>query len=93
MTPAHAFANDPSLVLEGVLDSVSPDLVSDSNPNMPPHYLGRVRVTPAGLKKLGTRELQPGMPAQVTIKTGERTMMQYLLKPLLMRVSSSMKES
>lgn len=89
----HAFANDPSLVLEGVLDSISPDLVFDSNPNMPPHYLGRVRVTPAGLKKLGSRELQPGMPAQVTIKTGERTMMQYLLKPLLMRLSSSMKES
>ncbi len=89
----HAFASDPSLVLEGVLDSVSPDLVFDSNPNMPPHYLGRVRVTPAGLKKLGSRELQPGMPAQVTIKTGERTMVKYLLKPLLMRLSSSMKES
>ena len=89
----HAFANDPSLVLEGVLASVSPDLVFDTNPNLPPHYLGRVRVTPAGLKKLGSRSLQPGMPAQVTIKTGERTMMQYLLKPLLMRLSSSMKES
>lgn len=88
----HVFANDPSLVLEGVLDSVSPDVVNDSNPNNPPHYLGRVSVTPEGLKKLGNRVLQPGMPAQITIKTGERTLVQYLLKPLLMRVSSSMKE-
>lgn len=88
----HVFANDPSLVLEGVLDSVSADLVNDSNPNMPPHYLGRVRVTPEGLKKLGNRVLQPGMPAQIVIKTGERTLVQYLLKPLVMRVSSSMKE-
>lgn len=88
----HVFANDPSLVLEGVLDSVSPDVVNDSNPNMPPHYLGRVSVTPEGLKKLGNRVLQPGMPAQIMIKTGERTLVQYLLKPLLMRVSSSMKE-
>jgi protease secretion system membrane fusion protein len=88
----HVFANDPSLVLEGVLESVSADLVTDSNPNIPPHYLGRVRVTPEGLKKLGNRVLQPGMPAQIVIKTGERTLVQYLLKPLVMRVSSSMKE-
>lgn len=88
----HAFANDPSLVLEGVLESVSPDLIFESNPNIPPHYLGRVRVTAKGLKRLGSRELQPGMPAQVMIKTGERTLVQYLLKPLLMRLSASMKE-
>ena len=89
----HAFADDPSLVVEGILESVSPDLVFDSNPNFPPHYLGRVRVSPEGLKRLGSRTLQPGMPAQVTIKTGERTLVQYLLKPLLMRLSASMKEN
>lgn len=89
----HAFANDPSLVLEGELESVSPDLVFEANPNLPPHYLGRVRVTPEGLKKLGSRVLQPGMPAQIMIKTGERTLVQYLLKPLVMRVSASMKEN
>ena len=89
----HAFANDPGLVLEGELESVSPDLVFDNNPNIPPHYLGRVRVTPEGLKKLGSRVLQPGMPAQIMIKTGERTLVQYLLKPLVMRVAASMKEN
>ena len=89
----HAFANHPGLVLEGELESVSPDLVFDNNPNIPPHYLGRVRVTPEGLKKLGSRVLQPGMPAQIMIKTGERTLVQYLLKPLVMRVAASMKEN
>ena len=89
----HAFANDPSLVLEGLLESVSVDLIFDSNPSLPPHYLGRVRVTPAGMKRLGSRLLQPGMPAQVLIKTGERTLVQYLLKPLIMRLSAAMKES
>jgi protease secretion system membrane fusion protein len=88
----HAFANDPSLVLAGVLESVSVDLIFENNPNIPPHYLGRVRVTPEGLKRLGTRVLQPGMPAQIMIKTGERTLVQYLLKPLIMRLSASMKE-
>ena len=89
----HAFANDPGLVLEGELESVSPDLIFENNPNIPPHYLGRVRVTAEGLKKLGSRVLQPGMPAQVMIKTGERTLVQYLLKPLVMRVAASMKEN
>lgn len=89
----HAFANDPGLVLEGVIESVSPDLIFENNPNIPPHYLGRVRVTAEGLKKLGSRVLQPGMPAQVMIKTGERTLVQYLLKPLVMRVAASMKEN
>lgn len=89
----HTFANDPGLVLEGVIESVSPDLIFENNPNIPPHYLGRIRVTKEGLKKLGTRVLQPGMPAQVMIKTGERTLVQYLLKPLVMRVSASMKEN
>ena len=89
----HAFANDPGLVLEGEIESVSPDLIFENNPNFPPHYLGRVRVTTEGLKKLGSRVLQPGMPAQVMIKTGERTLVQYLLKPLVMRVAASMKEN
>ena len=89
----HTFANDPGLVLEGEIESVSPDLIFENNPNIPPHYLGRVRVTSEGLKKLGSRVLQPGMPAQVMIKTGERTLVQYLLKPLVMRVAASMKEN
>lgn len=88
----HTFANDPSLVVEGQLESVSTDLVFETNPNLPPYYLGRVRVTAEGMKKLGTRVLQPGMPAQATIKTGERTLMTYMLKPLLIRLSASMKE-
>ena len=89
----NAFTDDPNLVIPGILDAVSPDLIQDSNSNIPPHYLGRVKVTPEGLKILGARVLQPGMPVQVTIKTGERTLVQYLLKPLLMRVAKSMKEA
>ena len=87
------FANDPSLVLEGELVSVSPDLVADPNPNVAAHYVGRVKVTPEGMKKLGSRNLQPGMPVQVTIRTGERSLLTYLLKPLTLRLAGAMKES
>lgn len=89
----HAFASDTNLILDAKVDTISADLMPSNNPNMPPYYLGRVSITPEGMKTLGARVIQPGMPAEVVIVTGERTFMQYLLKPLLMRLNSSLKES
>lgn len=86
-----AFAHSPQLVVQGELASVSGDLLTDAQSNQT-YYLARVKVTPDGMKTLGARHLQPGMPAEVVIKTGERTMLTYLLGPLLKRVSGSLKE-
>lgn len=89
----NGFAHSPSLVVEGKLDSVSSDLIVESGPSGSiSYYLARISVTPAGLKTLGDRRLQPGMPAEVIIKTGERSMLTYLLNPLIKRISASMKE-
>jgi protease secretion system membrane fusion protein len=86
------FAHSPQLVVEGKVLSVSGDLVVDpQNPAMS-HYLARLELTPAGIKTLGSRQLQPGMPAEIVIKTGERSMLTYLLHPLLKRLAGSMKE-
>jgi membrane fusion protein, protease secretion system len=87
-----AFINDPNLVIEGRVLSVSADLVADQ-PNIPPYYLARVAVTPDGMKALGPRQLQPGMPAEVIIKTGERTFMHYLLAPIIRRIATSFREA
>ena len=57
-----------------------------------PYYLCRIQPTPEGLRQLGNRNLQPGMPVQVVIKTGERTLMNYLVKPLFDRIAISFKE-
>lgn len=89
----HAFANDPNLILKAKVDSVSADLMPSNNPNIPPYYLSRVSITPEGMKALGSRLIQPGMPAEVVVITGERTFIQYLLKPLRMRLFTSLKES
>ena len=56
------------------------------------YYLARVRITPEGMKQLGTHQLQPGMPAEVVIKTGERSLLTYLAAPLLKRMAASLKE-
>jgi len=88
----NTFAHSPQLVVEGKVISVSGDLMSDpQNPQMS-YFLARVQVTPEGMKTLGTRQMQPGMPAEIVIKTGERSMLTYLLNPLLKRVAASLKE-
>jgi membrane fusion protein, protease secretion system len=86
-----SFANSPQLVVEGKVISVSGDLITDQPTNQT-YYLARVRLTPEGLKKLGNRVLQPGMPVDVVLKTGERSMLTYLLHPLLKRMAASLKE-
>ena len=57
-----------------------------------PYYKIQVAVTDAGKKKLRDNKVRPGMPAQVFIVTGERTMMSYLLKPIIDRVKTSLHE-
>jgi membrane fusion protein, protease secretion system len=87
----NSFANSPQLVVEGKVISVSADLLTDQPTNQS-YYLARVRLTPDGVKKLGNRVLQPGMPVDVVLKTGERSMLTYLLHPLVKRMAASLKE-
>lgn len=88
-----SFAHAPQLVVEGKVLSVSADLLSEQTPMGPVSYfLARVQVTPAGMKTLGRHQMQPGMPAEVIIKTGERTLLTYMLHPLTRRVAASMTE-
>lgn len=87
-----SFAHSPSLVVQGKVDSISSDLISEpQNPNIT-YYLARISITPEGIKELGSRQMQAGMPAEVVIKTGERSMLTYLLHPLVKRMAASMKE-
>jgi membrane fusion protein, protease secretion system len=85
-----SFANSPQLVVDGTVVSISGDLLTEQNGSM--YYLSRVSVTPEGYKKLGKRVLQPGMPVEVVFKTGERSMLAYLLHPLSKRIAAAMKE-
>lgn len=87
-----SFAHSPQLVVQGKVDSVSADLIYEPGANSMPYYLIRASITPEGMKALGNRQMQPGMPAEVMIKTGERSLLTYLLHPLLKRMAASMKE-
>lgn len=80
-----AFKSRETPKIEGKLIAVSADrIVDEHNKDMPPYYLARVEVTAEGLESLSrqTLELVPGMPAEVLINTGSRTLLQYLTQPL-----------
>lgn len=87
------FAHSPQLVVQGEVISISRDaLAEQQGAMMMTYYLARVQVTPEGAKELGQRQLQPGMPVEVVFKTGERSLLTYLLHPLVKRVAASMNE-
>jgi HlyD family type I secretion membrane fusion protein len=56
------------------------------------YFLSRVEISSEELSKLGETKLSPGMPAEVLIQTGERTALQYILKPLADSFARGMNE-
>ncbi|WP_287372664.1 HlyD family type I secretion periplasmic adaptor subunit [Prosthecochloris sp.] len=74
--------------MRGEVYHISADTVSDEEGHT--FYLVRVK-TPATAIKEGLPVI-PGMMAQVDIMTGKRTVLTYLLKPILRATSNAMKE-
>lgn len=68
-------------VVKGVVTQISGDRLINEQTGMP-YYLARVQLTQEGLDLLGPRTLVPGMPAEVLINTGDRTLFQYLMQPV-----------
>ncbi|PNF74868.1 HlyD family type I secretion periplasmic adaptor subunit [Stutzerimonas stutzeri] len=75
-----AFKSATTPVIEGVLTRISADRLVNEQTGIP-YYLGRVELTDAGRKQLENLVLVPGMPAEVLINTGERTLLEYLVQP------------
>ncbi|OWW18995.1 HlyD family type I secretion periplasmic adaptor subunit [Noviherbaspirillum denitrificans] len=86
-----AFNQNKTPHIPGVITQVSADKLSDERTGMP-YYKLKAQVTPEGKKLLKDLQIRPGMPVEVFIKTGERTMMSYLLKPIFDRAHSSLSE-
>lgn len=86
-----AFNAATTPVIPSVVTNISGDRLTNEKTGMP-YYLIRAQVTPEGMKKLGDRKLLAGMPAEVLVNTGERTMLQYLLQPARNAIAESMIE-
>jgi HlyD family secretion protein len=69
----------PQLI--GAVSYVSADTSHDQQTNAP-YFTVRIALAEDELHRLGGLQLVPGMPAEVFMQTGNRTMMSYLLKPI-----------
>ena len=67
--------------MQGKLINLSADKLTDEKTGMP-YYQAIIELTPNSYEKLGSLELLPGMPAEVLINTGERTVFEYLMQPV-----------
>ncbi len=78
-----AFQHKPSFVMEGKITYVSADSVQDNAGHS--YYDIKAELTPEGMKEFDRNEffIVPGMPVEVMIKTGDRTMLEYILKPFI----------
>jgi HlyD family secretion protein len=70
---------------------VSPDRLVDKATNQP-YYEVKVHVSEERLAQLGNVEMKPGMPAEVTIKTGKTTVALYALSPILGTLHGAFRE-
>jgi len=88
-----AYAHKRSMPqIEGRVRSVSADTLRDEKTGTP-YYLARVEVDRGQLSGLGEDvKLVPGMPAEVLIVTGERTLFGYLFQPFLDIFRRSLRE-
>jgi len=75
----------------GEVVSVSPDALVDRATGLS-YFLAVLSIPPTELKKLEGFNLVPGMPTNVLIKTGERTLWSYLTKPLAQGMSRALIE-
>ncbi|KFI08582.1 hemolysin D [Massilia sp. BSC265] len=88
-----AFNTNRTPHIPGEVIQVSADRSVDERTGHP-YYKVRARVTPEGARIIAAKKLdiQPGMPVEIFVKTGERSMMSYLLKPIVDRARTSMSE-
>lgn len=77
--------------IPGIVSVVSADRTVDERTGQS-FYKIQVQVTPKGMKMLQDHQIRPGMPVQTFVITGERTMMNYLLRPFVDRLRTSLGE-
>jgi membrane fusion protein len=86
-----AFNMQTTPEVEGEVTVIAPDHVVDERTGFGSYPL-RIRPNPDSLAKLKGMALYPGMPVEVFIKSGERTVFSYLLKPALDQIEHAFRE-
>ncbi|WP_339476486.1 HlyD family type I secretion periplasmic adaptor subunit [Pseudomonas sp. RL_5y_Pfl2_69] len=86
-----AFSQSTTPRVAGEVILVSADRQVDERTDEP-YYTLRAQVSDAGMAQLAGLQIRPGMPVEAFVRTGERSMLNYLFKPLLDRTHMALVE-
>ncbi|WP_367715671.1 hypothetical protein AB2N04_16675 [Nitratireductor sp. GISD-1A_MAKvit] len=78
-------------VIHGEVREVSPDRLIDEHTQQP-YFLARVIVAEEDIPAELRDKIVPGMPSDVILPTGERTVLEYLINPLQTAVAKAFTE-
>lgn len=77
--------------IDGEVSRIGADISRDDKAS-PTFFVVRIAIPSPQLEKLGKARLMPGMPVEVFIRTGERTLLSYLMKPLADQMHRAFRE-
>jgi HlyD family secretion protein len=86
-----AFDQQMTPQVTGEVISISADLTRDPATGES-YFTARIVMPESELVKLGANKLQPGIPADIQIKTQDRTALSYLMKPLSDQINKAFRE-
>ncbi|MBZ9986328.1 HlyD family type I secretion periplasmic adaptor subunit [Mesorhizobium sp. BH1-1-5] len=86
-----AFNTRTTPQIDGVVERTSPDVTTDQRTGVS-YYTVRIRTTAAQVARLGEVRLVPGMPVESFIKTEDRSVISYLVKPLQDQITRAFRQ-
>ncbi|MNP27640.1 Type I secretion system membrane fusion protein PrsE [compost metagenome] len=86
-----AFNQSSTPRVAGEVALISADQLLDDKTGQP-YYVLRSTVSEQALARLNGLVIRPGMPAELFVRTGERSLLNYLFKPLLDRAGTALTE-
>lgn len=78
-------------VVYGEVREVSPDRLIDENTRQP-YFLARIVVAESDIPEPLQGRLTPGMPSDIILPTGERTVLEYLVQPMQTALTRALRE-
>ena len=77
--------------MNGILGRIAGDLVRDPQAGTA-FYTGAVTISAEEMHRIDGMRLLPGMPAEVFLNTGERTLASYIVKPVTDQFHRALRE-
>ncbi len=86
-----AFNQRSTPEITGTISRISADITTEERTGAS-YYRVRIAMSAEAISRLGDVALVPGMPVEAFVKTGDRKVISYLVKPLTDQVARAFRE-